>query len=80
MLVKWLEPVIESECEEINDQLLHNENGEVYSSVITIIKKNVNLDENESYELENCFLVAIRNAVEVSYRKGLIDGISIYRK
>ncbi|WP_339192746.1 hypothetical protein [Paenibacillus sp. FSL W8-1287] len=80
MLVKWLEPVIETKCEEINNQLLHNENVEVYSSVISIIKKNVNLDENESYELENYFLVAIRNAVEVSYRKGLTDGISIYRK
>ncbi|WP_338841879.1 hypothetical protein [Paenibacillus glucanolyticus] len=80
MLVKWLEPVIESKCEEINNELLNNENGEVYSSVISIIKENVCLGENESYELENCFLVAVRTAVEISYRKGLVDGISIYRK
>jgi|GEM_PF-3699423 len=80
MLVKWLEPVIESRCEEINDELLKTEVGDLYSSTIRIIKGNKHLGEDESYELENHFLMAVRNAVEVSYRKGLIDGISIYRK
>ncbi len=80
MLIKWLEPVIEANCVEINDAILNNEDKEIYENLIKIVKENNYLSKDDVYEIENSFLLAIRNAVVVSYTSGLRDGINIYRK
>lgn len=80
MLIKWLEPVIEANCDEINNALLNNEDKEVYENIMRIVKGNKHLSQDDVFEIENYFLLAIRNAVVVSYTSGLRDGINIYRK
>ncbi|RRJ62378.1 hypothetical protein EHV15_05005 [Paenibacillus oralis] len=80
MLIKWLEPVIEASCDEINNDLLNNEDKEMYENVMRIVKENKHLSQDDVFEIENYFLLAIRNAVVVSYTSGLRDGINIYRK
>ncbi|MEK5167118.1 hypothetical protein NYE69_33090 [Paenibacillus sp. FSL R5-0527] len=80
MLIKWLEPVIEANSDEINNALLNNEDKEVYENIMRIVKGNKHLSQDDVFEIENYFLLAIRNAVVVSYTSGLRDGINIYRK
>lgn len=80
MIIEWLEPVIEKRCETINDFIINSENNQLYNELMKIIKCNHGFNEDDVLDIENIFLLAIRNGVEYSYREGLKDGISIYRK
>ncbi|MFD1179188.1 hypothetical protein ACFQ3W_23245 [Paenibacillus puldeungensis] len=80
MLVQWLEPVIETKSDEINDEIINNEESQLYEQLVTIVKQNGMLNSDDAIDIENVFLLAIRKAVYIAYKKGLTDGINIYRK
>ncbi|MNP02168.1 hypothetical protein D3C76_940150 [compost metagenome] len=79
MLMKWLEPVIEVNCDGINDAIMNDENKKLYEELISILRHDKYLSVDNSSEIENIFLLAIRNAVIISYTTGLRDGINIYK-
>ncbi|MNW47758.1 hypothetical protein D3C74_251010 [compost metagenome] len=80
MLMKWLEPVIEVKCDEINNDVMNDENKKLYENLISILRHDNCLNDDNGIEIENIFLLAIRNAVLISYTAGLRDGINIYKK
>lgn len=80
MLINWLEPVIEINGDKINDEVIKTETKDVYDIFITLIKNNNSINCDNVLDLENAFLLAMRNGVKIAYKRGLEDGINIYRQ
>lgn len=77
MISDWLEPSVETRVNEIFDYICDNDPERLYHkfcSAIRAIK-----DKELSFDLENYFLLMVKQTTEYSYRKGISD-MAVFKK
>jgi hypothetical protein len=79
MLMEWLDPSMEKQCMELFDHICSDDDLYLkFMSIIESMKKQTPQVSNDlMFQMENIFILNIKNTVDKSYRAGMADGLNL---
>lgn len=79
MLLQLLEPTIQNQVVEVFDQIaVDNDMYMKFMTVLALMEKDKpGLSKELLFQMENIFILTVKQTVEISYRAGISDGLKL---